>query len=55
VFYGAAEFSRDCDIVISSDESNLNRLTAALAALHAECTPVSLEAPVSTVKFLSNS
>jgi hypothetical protein len=36
VFYGAAEFSRDCDIVILSDESNLNRLTAALADLHAE-------------------
>jgi hypothetical protein len=30
VFYGAAEFSRDCDIVISYDEANLNRLASAL-------------------------
>ncbi len=37
VFYGAAEFSRDCDIVIVADEANLNRLTSALAELKAEC------------------
>ena len=40
VFYGAAEFSRDCDIVILSDESNMNRLSAALADLQAECIAV---------------
>lgn len=37
VFYGAAEFSRDCDIVIVSDDDNLARLNAALALLEAEC------------------
>lgn len=37
VFYGAAEFSRDCDIVIVADEVNLGRLSAALAELHAVC------------------
>ena len=40
VFYGAAEFSRDCDIVILSDESNLNLLTSALQDLRAECIAV---------------
>jgi hypothetical protein len=40
VFYGAAEFSRDCDIVILSDEANLNRFTAALSDLQAECIAV---------------
>jgi len=33
VFYGAAEFSRDCDIVILSDEANLGRLASALEEL----------------------
>jgi hypothetical protein len=37
VFYGAAEFSRDCDIVILLDADNLARLSSAIAALHAEC------------------
>ena len=37
VFYGAAEFSRDCDIVILSDEANLSRLASALEELQAEC------------------
>ena len=40
VFYGAAEFSRDCDIVILSDESNFHRLASALVDLHAECIAV---------------
>jgi len=35
VFYGAAEFSRDCDIVIVADDQNLLRLQAALDALEA--------------------
>jgi len=37
VFYGAAEFSRDCDIVFVADDDNLTRLSAALAQLEAEC------------------
>ena len=37
VFYGAAEFSRDCDIVILSDKANLDRLASALEELQAEC------------------
>jgi len=40
VFYGAAEFSRDCDIVIVADEANLNRLASALDELHAVCIAV---------------
>ena len=40
VFYGAAEFSRDCDIVILADEANLARLSAALAELEADCIAV---------------
>ncbi len=40
VFYGAAEFSRDCDIVIVADKQNLNRLTTALEELNAECIAV---------------
>ena len=37
VFYGAAEFSRDCDIVIIADPDNLARLSAALDELQATC------------------
>jgi hypothetical protein len=37
VFYGAAEFSRDCDIVVLADEANFDRLRAALAELKANC------------------
>ena len=33
VFYGAAEFSRDTDLVIVSDPENLGRLRAALGEL----------------------
>ncbi len=32
VFYGAAEFSGDCDIVIIADDDKLIRLDRALAA-----------------------
>ena len=31
VLYGAAEFSRDCDLVILADSENLRNLQAALA------------------------
>ncbi len=37
VFYGAAEFSRDCDIVLVADKDNLIRLRAALEELDATC------------------
>ena len=37
VLYGAAEFSRDCDIVILADESNLGRLQSAITELQANC------------------
>jgi len=40
VFYGAAEFSRDCDIVIVSDADNLKKLESALEELEAECIAV---------------
>ena len=40
VFYGAAEFSRDTDIVLLAELANLQRLRRALAALHAECIAV---------------
>jgi hypothetical protein len=36
VFYGAAEFSRDTDIVLFADADNLARLSVALADLRAE-------------------
>jgi hypothetical protein len=40
VFYGAAEFSRDCDIVLLADDANLLRLRTALDALDAVCIAV---------------
>jgi hypothetical protein len=40
VFYGAAEFSRGCDIVMVADHDNLQRLRGALEELHAECIAV---------------
>lgn len=40
VFYGAAEFSRDCDIVILADGENLARLQAVLDELQAVCIAV---------------
>jgi hypothetical protein len=36
VFYGGAQFSRDCDIAIHCDQQNLDRLKVALRELHAE-------------------
>ncbi len=36
VFYGAAEFSRDTDLLILADAENLQRLSAALKELQAE-------------------
>jgi hypothetical protein len=35
VFYGAAEFSRDLDLVVLLDDANLDRLRGALAELQA--------------------
>jgi hypothetical protein len=40
VFYGAAEFSRDCDIVVLAEHDNFVRLTAVLSELQAECIAV---------------
>ncbi len=40
VLYGAAEFSRDCDVVVLVNDENLRNLSAALAELHAECIAV---------------
>jgi len=42
VFYGAAEFSRDTDLLILADAENLQRLSAALQELQAECIAVPL-------------
>ena len=36
VFYGAAEFSRDLDLLILSDADNLGRIRSALGSLDAE-------------------
>jgi hypothetical protein len=36
ILYGAAEFSRDIDVAVLADESNLNRLRRALGELNAE-------------------
>ena len=40
VFYGAAEFSRDTDLLILADAANLERLQRALLELQAECIAV---------------
>jgi hypothetical protein len=40
VFYGAAEFSRDTDLLVLADAENLGRLDAALRELQAECIAV---------------
>ena len=40
VFYGAAEFSRDTDLLILADAENLQRLSAALQELQAACIAV---------------
>jgi hypothetical protein len=48
VLYGAAEFSRDCDIAIVCDQPNLDRLRAALTTLEAK--PIAV--PPFEVEFL---
>ena len=40
IFYGAAEFSRDCDIALLCEPDNLARLQAALDDLEAHCIAV---------------
>ncbi len=40
VYYGAAEFSRDTDVVVLTTAENLARLQAALSELKAECIAV---------------
>jgi hypothetical protein len=40
VLYGAAEFSRDTDIVVLADPDNLDRLLAAIGDLDAQCIAV---------------
>lgn len=40
MLYGAAEFSRDCDVVILADDENYRNLKASLAELHADCIAV---------------
>ena len=40
VFYGAAEFSRDCDIVVVAEDPNLARLDSAIKDLDAVCIAV---------------
>jgi hypothetical protein len=40
VFYGAAEFSRDADLLVLADAANLERLEAALRELQAQCIAV---------------
>lgn len=40
MFYGAAEFSRDVDLLVFCDVKNLDRLDAALLELRAECIAV---------------
>ena len=42
VLYGAAEFSRDTDIVVLANPANLDRLSIALADLEAKCIAVPL-------------
>jgi len=42
IFYGAAEFSRDTDIVLLATSQNLKRLSLALSDLLAECIAVPL-------------
>lgn len=50
VFYGAAEFSRDTDIVLLADDANLKRLSTALKKLQAE--PIAV--PPLSVVHLAN-
>ncbi len=48
VFYGAAEFSRDTDIVILAESKNLKKLSQALNELQAKCIAV----PPFSIKYL---
>ena len=48
VFYGAAEFSRDTDIVILAEPANMKKLSSALKSLDAE--PIAV--PPMSVKYL---
>lgn len=48
VFYGAAEFSRDTDIVILADKKNLDKLSQALNELKAKCIAI----PPFSIKYL---
>lgn len=48
VFYGAAEFSRDTDIVILPELKNLKKLSQALSRLQAKCIAV----PPFSIKYL---
>src|SRR5262249_731448 len=48
VFYGAAEFSRDTDLLILAEAENLRRLDRALRELQAECIAV----PPLTAEYL---
>jgi hypothetical protein len=50
ILYGAAEFSRDTDIVVLAETSNLKRLRRALSKLRAECIAV----PPLSVNLQSN-
>jgi hypothetical protein len=45
VFYGAAEFSRDLDLLVLVDPDNLDRIRAALADLRAEPIAIPLSQP----------
>ena len=40
VFYGAAEFSRDTDLLVLADAGNLQRVDAPMRELQAECIAV---------------
>jgi hypothetical protein len=48
VFYGAAEFSRDCDVAVLCDRQNLDRLQAALDDLAA----VPIAVPTFSLEYL---
>jgi len=37
IFYGAAEFSRDADVIVLAEPDNLKRLSSALEDLQANC------------------
>jgi hypothetical protein len=49
VLYGAAEFSRDTDVAVLPEPQNLQRLSAALAELQAECIAI----PPFSAEFLA--